>query len=213
VRRVSQWSRSIQHEYVTIRCLSCRRVGAASAHGGHNLIVTAAGYVILSGPPASGKSTLGPRLAEALHWPYLAKDTIKRALIAELGAADVAASRQLGAAAMTALLAVAVEAGCGVLDGSWLRGRSPQMVQPLPRPVAEVFCRCPQQLLEQRYRARAATRGDGHFDLQRTWAELWGDELAEPVAGGWPVIEVDAARDIDVSRLADEVRASITSGV
>ena len=42
--------------------------------------MTAAGYVILSGPPASGKSTLGPHLAEALQWPYLAKDTIKRAL-------------------------------------------------------------------------------------------------------------------------------------
>ena len=113
---------------------------------------------------------------------------------------------------MSALLAVAVEAGCGVLDGSWLRRRSPQMVQQLPRPVVEVFCRCPQVLLEQRYRARAATHGDGHFDPERTWAELWGDETAEPVAGGWPVIEVDTTGDINVPCLADQVRASITNG-
>jgi hypothetical protein len=74
-----------------------------------------------------------------------------------------------------------------------------------------VFCRCPQQLLEQRYRARASTRGDSHFDRQRTWAELWGDETSEPVAGGWPVIGVDTTADIDVPRLANQVRTSITS--
>ena len=94
--------------------------------------MTAAGYVILSGAPASGKSTLWPRLAEGLQWPYLSKDTIKRALIAELGAPDVAASRQPGLAAMTALLAVAVVARCGVLHGSWLLSRSPQMVRQVP---------------------------------------------------------------------------------
>ena len=173
--------------------------------------VVAKGYVILSGPPASGKSTLGPRLAETLNWPYLAKDTIKQALIAELGAPDVATSRRLGAAAMAALVAVATDAGCGVLDGNWRRDRTPRLVQQLPGSVVEVFCRCRQELLEERYRVRAATRGPGHFDLQRSWAELWGDDTAEPAAGGWPVIEVDTTTAIDVDVLAHEVRTKLAS--
>jgi len=167
------------------------------------------GYVILSGPPASGKSTLGPVLAESLELPYLAKDTIKRALIAELGAVDVEASRRLGGAAMRALVAVAAEAGGGVLDGSWLRDRSASLVRLLDGPLVEVFCRCSPEELQQRYVQRATTRGPGHFDQDRSWSELWGEQTSEPVDDGWPVVEVDTRRAVDVSDLARVVRNAL----
>ncbi len=139
---------------------------------GHDERVGFKGYVILSGPPASGKSTLGPALAGELDTLYLAKDTIKQALIEELGAADVEASRKLGAAAMRALIAVARQAGAGVLDGTWLRDRTPGLVSSLPGPLVEVFCRCPQEVMEQRFAVRATARGPGHFDAARRWSEL-----------------------------------------
>lgn len=52
-------------------------------------------FVVVSGPPASGKSTLapGPRPGE-LNLPLLAKDTIKGALMSVLPVPDVEASRQ-----------------------------------------------------------------------------------------------------------------------
>ena len=53
-------------------------------------------YVVLTGPPASGKSTLSRALAGELGLPLLAKDTIKQALLGELGAADVQAARGSG---------------------------------------------------------------------------------------------------------------------
>ena len=41
-------------------------------------------YVVVSGPPGSGKTTLAPRLAAELDLPLIAKDTIKQALLAVL---------------------------------------------------------------------------------------------------------------------------------
>jgi len=64
-------------------------------------------YVVVSGPPASGKSTLARQLAPALGLPLLAKDTLKDGLLTVLDAADVGASQRLGRAAVAALLAVA----------------------------------------------------------------------------------------------------------
>ena len=45
-------------------------------------------YVVLTGPPASGESTLSHALAGELGLPLLAKDTIEQALLDELGAVD-----------------------------------------------------------------------------------------------------------------------------
>ena len=45
------------------------------------------GFVVVSGPPASGKSSLAPALAAELDLPLLAKDVIKDALAARLVAA------------------------------------------------------------------------------------------------------------------------------
>ena len=77
------------------------------------------GYVVVSGPPASGKSSLAPALATALDLPLLAKDVVKDALVDVLGAPDLPRSRELGRAAVHVLLAVARTAGRGVLEGVW----------------------------------------------------------------------------------------------
>lgn len=62
-------------------------------------------FVVVSGPPASGKSTLAPVLAGELGLPLVAKDTIKEALMSVLPVRDVEASRQVGHAAVVAMLA------------------------------------------------------------------------------------------------------------
>jgi hypothetical protein len=62
-----------------------------------------------SSPPASGTSTLAPLLAGAFRLSLVAKDTIKDAPMSVLPVPNVDASRQLGGAAVVAMLAVAVE--------------------------------------------------------------------------------------------------------
>jgi energy-coupling factor transporter ATP-binding protein EcfA2 len=162
------------------------------------------GFVVVSGPPASGKSTLAPALAGALDLPLLAKDVIKDALLDVLGAPDLPRSRELGTAAVHVLLAVARTAGCGVLESVWY-GYVRGPLAALPGPKVEVFCRCTPELLHARFTTRSASRGAGYLDRDRDAAELWNSEVSAPVAGGWPVLEVDTTASVDVPALARRV--------
>lgn len=166
-------------------------------------------YVVVSGPPASGKTTLSSDLARALDLPLLAKDTIKNSLLSVLPAADLAESRRLGGAAVATLLAGAADnPGGAVIDSVWHRTRAIAELQCLPGPVIEVFCHCDRDVVARRYRERTASRPPGYFDHLRTEGELWNDEVARPVDGGWPVLEVDTSTPVDVTALADRVRSA-----
>jgi predicted kinase len=157
-------------------------------------------FVIVSGPPASGKSTLAPRLAAELQLPLVAKDTIKDALMSVLQVPDVEASRQLGRAAVRAMLAIAATSPPGaVIESNFYRSTAHENLRRLPGAIVEVFCRCDASVAAERYRARAGTRHAGHFDSVRSADELWNDEISQPVAGGWPVLKVDTNAPVDIA--------------
>jgi predicted kinase len=171
-------------------------------------------FVVVSGPPASGKTTLSGVIAPILGLPLIAKDTIKQALMTVLPVPDVAASRVVGRASVAALLAVAAESpGGAVLESVWHRSYALDELRRLPGQVVEVFCRCDPVLAAERYAVRAGSRNAGHFDAERVTAELWNDEVARPVAGGWPVIEVDTAVSVDVEALTAAIRAAAGTGL
>lgn len=165
-------------------------------------------YVVVSGPPASGKTTLAREIAPALGLPLIAKDTIKQALMTVLPVPDVETSRTVGTASVAALLAVAGQTAGAVLESVWHRSRAVAGLRLLPGSIVEVFCRCDPETARRRYALRAATRSAGHFDAQRTAGELWNEEVAQPVAGGWPVLEVDTNGPVDVTPLIVRIRAA-----
>ncbi len=106
-------------------------------------------------------------------------------------------------------MAVAAESRVGaVVESNFYRSLAAEALSALPGVVIEIFCRCEQATAAERYRARAHTRHAGHFDAVRTVEELWNDEVAEPVAGGWPVLEVDTNGPVDVAAVVDFVRRS-----
>lgn len=110
-------------------------------------------------PPASGKFTVAPWLASHFALPLIAND----ALMSVLAVPDVEASRQLGQAAIRAMLALAAASPIGaVLESNFNRLRAGDELRALPGEVLEVFCRCDREVAARRYRARAGTRHAGH---------------------------------------------------
>ena len=166
-------------------------------------------FVVVTGPPASGKSSLSRALARALDLPLLAKDDYKERLLHEAPAETVEESRVTGRRAVQTMLSEARATGRGVLDSVWVdRGRAIGEISGLQTTAAvvEVFCRCDVDTLRRRYRDRAPTKGPGHFDQQRREDELWPAESRLPLSGPWPVVDVDTTGTVDVAELAAQVR-------
>jgi hypothetical protein len=133
-----------------------------------------------------------------LRFPLFSKDTIKEALMATMEVPDVEASKRLGKAVFGALFAVAIDSGFGVIESVWRRTSSLPDLSRLRAPIVEVFCRCDPNVARSRYGVRAGKRAPGHFDRDRLADdELWTGEPAEPVSGGWPVVEVDTTGALD----------------
>lgn len=59
--------------------------------------------IIISGPPCTGKTTLGRRIANKFHLPFVNKDSIKELLFDQLGWRDREWSKKLGRATYTLL--------------------------------------------------------------------------------------------------------------
>jgi predicted kinase len=168
-------------------------------------------FVVVSGPSASGKTTLARAIAPALGLPLVAKDTIKEALMSVLPVPDIEASRAIGAASVAALLAVAAETSGAVLESVWYRSRAQAELRRLPGSIVEVFCRCDPRTAQRRHAERAGTRAAGHFAAQRAPEDLWNDEVARPVAGGWPVLEIRTDDPVDTGPLTARIRAAAGS--
>jgi predicted kinase len=161
-------------------------------------------FVLVGGWPGSGKSTLAAALAAELRLPLLAKDEIKESLADALGRpADVAASQDLGRAAVLVMLRVAGRCPGAVLDSTWFDYTRPG-VAALPGRVVEIRTVLPRSVARERYYARAARRHPGHLDRERTEDELWGRPVL-PLGVG-PLVEVDTSGPVDVPALAASLR-------
>jgi predicted kinase len=121
--------------------------------------------VLVTGPPAAGKTTLAGPLAAALGLPLIGKALIKEALFDALGTGDRAWSRRLGAASFEVLYAVAGALPAVVLDANLGPEAGPRLRAP-DADLIEVFCRCPPEEVERRFAARAPRRHPGHVDHQ-----------------------------------------------
>jgi predicted kinase len=159
--------------------------------------------VIVTGPPASGKTTLGRSLAARLGMPFLHKDGLKETLFDALGWSDRDWSRRLGGATYELLFHVLeMELAAGrslVVESNFDSQRASPRFLGLKkrygfRPV-QVCCVTDSAVLLERFRTRAATdeRHPGHVELANM-AEFEGMLLCgqlDPLAIGGPMIEVD----------------------
>jgi predicted ATPase len=162
--------------------------------------------VLVTGPPASGKTTLARPLADHLGLPLLGKDTIKEALFDTLGTGDRAWSRRLGGASYAVLLALVRDIPAAVVDANFYPAHGPALLAACQRPI-EVFCRCPAVEVERRFDQRAFIRHPGHVD--HTLDEDAKTRLftgVAPLGLGGPILEVDTSRPVDVVAVATWIR-------
>jgi len=167
--------------------------------------------VVVTGPPAAGKTTVARGIAARLRLPLIAKDTIKEALFDGLGTGDLAWSQRLGEAtyiAMLALVEESVAAGAGlVLEANFIRGGEARLAA-LPVRFVQVHCSAPLEVLLERYASRE--RHPGHVDAERI------DALRDAVESGrhdpldlpGRTISVDTSEPVDLGQLVRQVSST-----
>jgi predicted kinase len=169
--------------------------------------------IVVTGPPAAGKTTIARELAARLRLPLIAKDTIKEALFDGLGTGDLAWSRRLGEGTYLAMLRLAedsVAAGASlVLEANFVRGSEfATGLAALPARFVQIHCDAPLELLVERYASRE--RHAGHVDGERIEAvqdavEAWRHE---PLDLPGETIPVDTSGPVDLAGLAEGVVAA-----
>ena len=129
--------------------------------------------LIVTGLPATGKSTFARQLAARYRLPLLAKDAIKETLLDDSGTADPLESRRLSDISFSMLFAqlgrLAATGVDAVLEGNFRAGRHEVALRALPDPeIVQILCRVGETERLRRIGARAAERArhPGHGDLQ-----------------------------------------------
>jgi adenylylsulfate kinase-like enzyme len=130
-------------------------------------------FIIVSGLPGSGKTTLGRQLAARTRLGFIDKDLILEALFDSLGVGDHTWRSRLSRAADEVLLSTAREAYGAVLVNWWHHDWAARHLPGLG-PLVEVHCRCPAETAADRFRRRR--RHPGHLD-----PDLTDEEFADRV--------------------------------
>ena len=174
----------------------------------------AAPLVIVSGLPASGKTTLSRKLSDALSLPLLDKDDILEAMFDTLGVGD-AAWRQRLSRASDEILQVLVRRSAGaVVTSFWrhpgvssLSGTPTGWVASASTRVVEIYCECDPRVAADRFLQRE--RHPGHLDGAKRWEDLlyrFRDLAARGPLGVGPLLRVDTTAEVYVASLLGEVK-------
>jgi predicted kinase len=169
--------------------------------------------IVVSGMPASGKTTLARTLGKNLGIPVIEKDAIKETLYDALGIGDVAWSQKLGVASYDLILAIAhslLSANASLIaEANFFGGMEPMFASLPPHRPVQVHCTAPLDVLVERYTNRPP-RHPGHLDTERV-GELrarHASGLNGPLELEGELIEVDTTTG-SVERLAEAVLARL----
>lgn len=168
-------------------------------------------FVVMSGLPGSGKTTLGRGIAVALGVPLLDKDEILEPLLETLATADPDSRQRLSRASDAVLQSIAMNTPAAVLCSFWRRerlsttsGTPTDWLRDLQDArLVEVYCACSVPLAVQRFQARR--RHPGHHDGRHTTEDLIDQFTrldAEGPLGIGVLIRADTGGDADPAAIA-----------
>lgn len=175
-------------------------------------------FIVVSGLPGSGKTTLGRQLASAFGLSFIDKDDILHRLFDAKGAGDAAWRRALSRESDAILQHEATASIGAVLVSLWrVPGMSPDSGTPtdwlsrLSEVIVNVRCVCPPEVASTRFIRRQ--RHPGHLDEQRSPAEhLTSIEALARLQAlqiGQP-LDVDTSGEIRADSVVEQVREAFT---
>lgn len=186
--------------------------------------MTPPALLIVTGHPATGKTTLARALATTFDLPVVSKDAFKEAIFATIGWRDRGWSRQVGVAALALLYHTAgqhLATGRSLIvesnfrpDLDTPRMRSLYERQPF-RPI-QLCCVAANQVMVARYNARivAGERHPGHCERpdDDAAAALLALDHAEPLPLGGELLTIDTSDPaaINMAAILEWTRAALT---
>lgn len=165
-------------------------------------------WLVVTGPPTGGKTTLVRRLSQDLAVPFFEKDVLKDELYRTLGHGDRDRSRQIGLAAISLLFSTArqmLQAGSSVVtEANFYRQfdseRAAEVLQQVRARVVQLHCSTPPEILVERNARRRtpAEQRPGHHVMP-------DDELLAGIeAGTWEPLDIPSEIvRVDTSGLVD----------
>jgi len=169
--------------------------------------------IIISGIPASGKSTVGRAVAAALGLAMLDKDEFLEALFNSQGIGDAEWRKRLSRAADEILREKALRSDGAVITSWWRHpssrvdsGTPVEWLSSLPGVAIELHCVCSPHVAAHRFLLRK--RHEGHLDHLKKPAEVvasFEEHAAFGPLGIARVVRVDTDRTVEMSAVLAQI--------
>ena len=183
--------------------------------------------IIINGPPAAGKTTLGRQLATELDWPFLCKDGVKEMLFDGIDGADREWAERLSPPTWDLTMhcsELLMQGRCSfVLEGDFSREWHEERLQGWSAQYGHSFfqirCSANVDVLYTRYVARieSGERHAGHVNRSMdriTYGVTHAPDAFPPLDLGGTFVEIDTTdfATVDFDALLQGVRMEVSDG-
>jgi gluconate kinase len=174
-------------------------------------------FIVISGIPGSGKTTLGQKLAAKLMLSYYDKDEILEGLFESLGTGDAIWRKKLSRASDEVLMRLVKHSSGAVVTSFWKNKKMPHdsgtpvdWLAGLSDKVLEIYCFCEPELAAIRFKNRK--RHQGHLDENKQLDDMLINFRTLSEAGPLGldnVIVVNTGNDYDLNSVVHTIRIKL----